>query len=794
MLFLLPVLLWYPSLYAQLPPNQPEQDCFAALSVCQDIYVQPNSYSGEGLNPDEINGATSCFLLGEQNSVWYVFTVQTSGDLCFTIIPADTMDDYDWAVYNLTGRSCAAIATTPGMEVACNFVYNNGCEGRTGPNGLPGCPDLYEPCIPVQAGQTYVVNVSNFSATNSGYTLDFSPSTAQLFDDVPPEVTDIERHCEGATVTFSENVLCSTVQPGDFAFYGPGGTYTVSAVRSRNCDAGGDFDNTFDLVISPPFSQGGTYTVALTGHITDNCGNPAILSTGTVQIPPPPVASINTHAPQCEEGNSFGFGYPGPTAVTSFAWSFGDGNGSALAAPIHRYTSAGPMTVQLVIRDIYGCRDTATTQVDVLPGPLAAFDAPQALCQLDTFAPVNQTGIQGGAALTSFTWYLADGSRYDRYEIQHAFRQPGRYRVLLEAYNTLGCRDTFSRIIIVWPLPEVDFLTEADVCIGDTAHLLDLSSIRSDIDGDSIASWSWDFGDGDTAGAITAPAHLYDTAGVFPVTLRVVSDKGCVDSLVQGQIIHQPPPPEVVDTAVCWGRRAFLQAVPEPGGITHWYERSGDTLAFLLGPVHHTLPVAFADTFYAEVISEIGCVGPRVPVLARHHPIGQGQVLVSDTVLYFPAPTVQPQVEANVLLTQYSWDFGDRRLDSTAQPVHVYTHPGRYVLRLDGTDEHGCPHQWQRIVEVRQQVEVWVPSAFSPNGDGINDRLSIGWRDVQQFYLAVFNRQGQEVFATTLPDFGWDGRSPDGHPLPGGVYTYRVRAIDYTGNPYEAAGTITLIR
>ena len=204
------------ALHAQLPPNQPEQDCFNAIPLCQDTYFQPNSYTGAGSNPDEIDGTNSCLELGEQNSVWYTFQVETAGDLCFTIIPADTLDDYDWAVFNLTNSSCAAIAVNNSLSVACNFTYNTGCAGETGPNGRVDCPDQFEPCIQVQAGEIFALNVSNFSSSNAGYTLDFSSSTAALYDEIPPELVSVESFCTGVTVTFSERVSCASVTPGFF--------------------------------------------------------------------------------------------------------------------------------------------------------------------------------------------------------------------------------------------------------------------------------------------------------------------------------------------------------------------------------------------------------------------------------------------------------------------------------------------------------------------------------------------------------------------------------------------------
>ena len=204
-------------LYAQVPTDQ---DCLGAIPVCQEIYVQENSYSGTGNYPNEIPTSGSCpgncMSSGEKNDVWYIFTVQTSGDLGFSITPNNNSDDYDWAVYKLDQYDCEDLYSHINqMQVSCNW---SGTSGITGPNGnsslncqgAGGSP--YNALIPVSAGQTYVINISNYSSTQYGYTLNFSVSTADIYDDVAPELDEIyadDIQCGTAAITFdfSEKVL-----------------------------------------------------------------------------------------------------------------------------------------------------------------------------------------------------------------------------------------------------------------------------------------------------------------------------------------------------------------------------------------------------------------------------------------------------------------------------------------------------------------------------------------------------------------------------------------------------------
>ncbi|MCB0843233.1 MAG: PKD domain-containing protein [Bacteroidetes bacterium] len=791
--FLVTFCLFCLTAFAQLPPNQPEQDCINALSICQDVYFQPNSYAGEGEDPDEINGSTSCLLLGERNSVWYVFTTQTTGQLCFTISPEDTLDDYDWALYNLTNASCSQIATNPSLEVACSWTYNNGCQGQTGPNGnMVNCPGQSQPCINVVAGQTYVLNISNFTASNSGYTVDFSQSTARLYDDIPPQLDEVESFCTGVRVTFNENILCSSVDAADFAFSGPDGPYTISRVLSENCDDGGSFDRTFDLIISPPIQQAGNYTISLVGYIADNCGNGAELKSEPIWMPLPPTAEINSPVPQCELENEFTFVYTGPSDVVDYFWDFGDSIGSTDPAPLHSYTTPGIKTVSLIIQDINGCADTATNQVEVLPKPHARFVSLLKVCQGDTIEFQNETTFPG-SSLRSWYWWFSDTTTSTDESPVKTFPDYAKYRAYLEVYNDLGCRDTFAQEITVYPRPEVDFAVEENVCWGDTANLLFKATIGR-LDNDSIEYWSWNFGDSSGVSGMLTPAYLYDSPGTYPITLTVVSDKGCGNSLTKEQIIHHPPPPEIINDTVCFGESAFIQALPVHAGITRWFYEPDDEIPFDTLPFQDTEPVTFPYDLYVEQISPEGCYSERIVVEVRHFEVGEGNIVISDSSVEFPDPVIDFSLAGTIKADQYEWNFGDEQIATDFAPSHWYGYPHIFDVVLNVIDIYGCEYELSTKVEVKNPVAIHVPTAFTPNGDGNNDLLMVGHHLLQSFEFHLFNRTGVRVFTTADPNFRWNGYSEAGKALAEGVYVYRLRGIDLMGNHINEQGTVTLIR
>ena len=262
---------------APVVPTPTVQDCDGAIPVCQNTYSESTAYSGTGTYPNEIDAGPSCLGSGEKNDVWYIFTTQTAGNVCFTIDPNVNSDDYDWAVFDLTNNNCSEIYTNPALEVSCNY---SGTSGNTGANGLGGAQN--NPCIPVGAGETYVLNVSQFSTSTNGYSLNFGASTATIFDNVPPSIqsVDLPIACGATTLSFdfSENILCSSLQDGDFTLSGPGGPYTLSGITGANCAAGGTQENNFSVTVSPALTVAGAYSLCLvngSGSVEDLCGNVA---------------------------------------------------------------------------------------------------------------------------------------------------------------------------------------------------------------------------------------------------------------------------------------------------------------------------------------------------------------------------------------------------------------------------------------------------------------------------------------------------------------------------------------
>jgi gliding motility-associated-like protein len=127
------------------------------------------------------------------------------------------------------------------------------------------------------------------------------------------------------------------------------------------------------------------------------------------------------------------------------------------------------------------------------------------------------------------------------------------------------------------------------------------------------------------------------------------------------------------------------------------------------------------------------------------------------------------------------WEFGDFSQSTDQNPAHLYIHPGEYAVSLVVTTGEGCTASAERLVEVwpadscHSPDAAWIPNAFTPNGDGVNDYFFVQAPGMEIAGLDVFDRWGRRVYSAAGPA-RWDGRLRNGKPAPDGVYSFQITA------------------
>jgi len=144
-------------------------------------------------------------------------------------------------------------------------------------------------------------------------------------------------------------------------------------------------------------------------------------------------------------------------------------------------------------------------------------------------------------------------------------------------------------------------------------------------------------------------------------------------------------------------------------------------------------------------------------------------------------------------IVKWEWDFGDKNTSNLQSPLHTYQQMGTYIIRLSVTDEFGCTSYSERKVEVVASYRVLVPNAFTPNGDGLNDRFIPLFRGVEGLEYHIFNKWGDLLYsAYSADDPGWDGRVRD-RMSPNGNYVYKIYYTTKDGQRKSQSGVFILI-
>jgi len=142
------------------------------------------------------------------------------------------------------------------------------------------------------------------------------------------------------------------------------------------------------------------------------------------------------------------------------------------------------------------------------------------------------------------------------------------------------------------------------------------------------------------------------------------------------------------------------------------------------------------------------------------------------------------------------WDFGDGNTSTATSPTYTYRDTGDYFVELKAYNTvSGCVDSVSYgPFQIVTDGQVFIPNAFTPNGDTFNDFFEVKGNLIESFDLQIFSQWGSLVFSSQSPDDSWDGRVNGGRAAPSGIYVYKLVATLNGDVPFEATGTIMLVR
>lgn len=297
------------------------------------------------------------------------------------------------------------------------------------------------------------------------------------------------------------------------------------------------------------------------------------------------------------------------------------------------------------------------------------------------------------------------------------------------------------------------------------------------------ASIFWHFGDGHTAYGASID-HNYSAEGTYTVTLFLEDAYGCKDTVIKDVTVNNFVTPITVskDTAVCKGTSVALNTTE---GVSYiWSPATG-----LDDPSSRT-PIATPEvtTTYQVTVTFNGCSGTASTTMTVY-PTPPVEISEPAYPISCRNPSIQLQASGAM---SYEWTPASMCDEALSQAPIVTTDRDTWFV-VTGTDANHCKAIDSVLVQVDFESYVFVPSAFTPNGDGRNDVIrpvpACGFRVL---YWEIYNRWGEKVFQS-WNSTGWNG-SYKGLPADIGTYFYFLKGETRDGKHSELKGEISLIK
>ncbi len=146
-------------------------------------------------------------------------------------------------------------------------------------------------------------------------------------------------------------------------------------------------------------------------------------------------------------------------------------------------------------------------------------------------------------------------------------------------------------------------------------------------------------------------------------------------------------------------------------------------------------------------------------------------------------------------IAEWYWQLGDGSTSSDKDPSHTYGDTGTYCATLVITDIHGCVDTATNCLVVSPLFTLYIPDAFSPNGDGVNDVFMPKGTYIKDFEMYIYDRWGMQLFHSDNIMNGWNGTVRGGNTIcQEDTYVYQIFVTDTRDNKHAYNGSVTLIK
>ncbi|MBK8855615.1 MAG: gliding motility-associated C-terminal domain-containing protein [Saprospiraceae bacterium] len=403
----------------------------------------------------------------------------------------------------------------------------------------------------------------------------------------------------------------------------------------------------------------------------------------------------------------------------------------------------------------------------------------------------------GGTYINSYDWefYLPDGTtNLTSKNVSLDFKKRGVFYGKLTLNKKMGCRDSAFIKVNIFPELRAGFDFKYDTCIAGPVQFID----NSVADAGKVEKWLWKIED-KLAEAVSDPVILLEKTGLTEVFLEITDGNACKDTLVKS--INWLPVPALLIL------EPDVREICVPGAITfsnlskpidetykiNWKFSNGDSSTFFTPQVYFDKPGNY--DVYLEIVSPLGCRTEKnfVKAISVYPKPQSGFSFSPETPDVFnnDIQLLNQSVES----TTSSWFLDDRLVSLQYQPLLTIKDTGVHLLRQISFNQYGCSDTSDMNVDITPLVTLFMPTAFTPNRDGLNDLYGpVGYFiGMKKYSMMVSNKWGQKIFESNDTGEGWNGNH-HGIESPAGVYIYQLQYTEPRGQTFNVKGFFNLLR
>jgi large repetitive protein len=520
------------------------------------------------------------------------------------------------------------------------------------------------------------------------------------------------------------------------------------------------------------YTQSGTYTASL---FADNGCSFDTISVQIIVFESPEL-TFTSQGDFCF-GGEIQFINTSP-AADGYTWNFGDGNTSSETSPSHTYAAPGDYTVSLIGQSLNDeCGGLGQQIITVDTAPIPSFTVPNQVGCTPFTVDFTNTTVAGNF----YEWSFGDGNTAGITNPTHTFYnntgQPILFPVTLTATNLNLCEAEFTFNIIVSPAPVADFvLSEYETCFDPASiDVVNLSQYAN--------NYQWTWSQGGTS-SFNEPTMNFNGPGTYQVQLTASNSYGCTDTEIQ-QVVVYPEPQALFEPAIPAGCPPFTTSfnnLSVNADNFQWIFSNGQTSdAFIpYGTFYQT------GSYSAILIAsnEYGCADTlNYTNVVTVHPVPLAAFTYTpdnpnSQNLFFE---FQNQ---SIGATYYQWTFANSSTTYEINPDFTFPDGGNYQVSLIAVNEFNCWNETMQTIVIPEDFYLYVPNAFTPDGDGINDVFHpvVGGSNLLNYEFAIFDRYGEIMFITQDRNESWPGNFRKGdYYVKEEVYNWQVK-VRYISN------------